>query len=80
LLWSTTFMLFQNSVEHFAVFLTFTMHTQICHCYVPHTYILNYVKIYCHSSIFCYNNMNIIFQMINAVYAYFTLLKDQYDK
>jgi len=24
--------------------------------------------------------MNIIFQMINAVYAYFTLLKDQYDK
>jgi len=24
--------------------------------------------------------MNITFQMINAVYAYFTLLRDQYDK
>lgn len=72
-------MLFQNSAEHFAVFHTFTLHIQICHCCVPHTHILNYVKICFHSSIFCYN-MNIIFQMINAVYAYFTLLKDQYDK
>ena len=77
-------MLFQISAEYFAVFHTFTLHIWNCHCCVPHTYththILNYVKIYFHSSIFCYNNMNIIFQMINAIYAYLTLLREQYDK
>lgn len=52
-----------------------------CHCFVPHTYIHTYWITL--KSIFiptyCYNTMNIIFQMINAVYAYFTLLKDRYD-
>lgn len=45
-----------------------------------HTYVHTYWIMLKFTFIPPYYNTNITFQMINAVYAYFTLLKDQYDK